>query len=162
MEAGYVARCAPPGHDRGLEDCVDSRRWDHELAAIADVSLRDGPTPRQHAIQSRNDVLKVLFAVDGRCDAIKRTSLLVERESRAAEHLHPRNERPQLAEEVRLPPQIERRRVSDLRHELLCASLDFGQAVGHRFGLRFPFWRPVVRVDVVSVVLSEGEHELDV
>ena len=108
----------------------------------------------------------MLLRVHGRDRVVERTRLLVEREKLSAEHGDPGGESLELPREIGTA-QAEHF-VGGLRKCLQPGDQagrlrrDLRQRALRRVGLALPLGRSVKRVDVVLVVRSDGEHQLDV
>jgi hypothetical protein len=153
------------------------RRRNHEPVPVAHIAWRYRTASRERLVEAHDDVLKVLLGIRWRTDVVQRSCLVVERELGPLQHSHARDHGVELLAEIGTPEPEQRNlgrvgagavsdvrdeRRPELRYQRGRALLDLGERDGRRVGLRLPLGRPVVRVDVIAVMLPDGERELHV
>ncbi len=148
------------------EHAIEPVRHYDELALERLVPLRDRTTAREPRIEVRQRPGEVVLAVCRGHGVVERARLLVEREALAREHPQTSVHCTQLSQQVVPAEDIHRvrrcRRSGNAVNQPRGFVAQFADGSRRTAGRGSPFLRAVVGVDVVWIVLPDGEHQPDV
>ena len=152
--------------DRELKHGIELRLRNHKRLSPFLVALPQRPFPRNPCFQFGKDLIEVRIRKSWRNGVVKCARFVVELEFFELQHPHTRRQRGNLFLQI-FAPQLKEVVASDRsfhegRAQFSGLSADRIQRLLFLLRLRLPLRRPVKRVDIIGIMLPQGQHEMRV